>query len=122
MVNEERADSKETKSKVSWNLSEAVMIEIGNLLKEASLSYTDGKMQRWFWTLKTIKMRIIPKLNSSERKELLEREHDIRLCQKIPKYRKYLPNHIEKYNELILDLLEDKGFYPQNKEDTTKIN
>ncbi len=49
-------------------------------------------------------------------------ERKINLCNQIRKRKKDVGSYVEGYNEMILDLLEETGFYPQNKEDQTKIN
>lgn len=122
MVNEENESGKDIKSKVAWNLSEAVTVELGELLKEASRTYFTGRLHNWYIILRAIKMRITPKLTKDERQDLLNLEFKIKLCRTNRKLRKRLGYFIERYNEMILDLLEDKGFYPQDKEDRSKIN
>ncbi len=109
----------EKKSKVSWNLGEAIIIELSTLLKICSRHFLKGNMRDWFTSLRAVKMRILPKLGPEERTHLKKIELKIWNLKRANKPYAYL---VEDYNEIILDHLEDYGFYPKNLEDSTKIN
>lgn len=119
MVTEGNGGGKETKGKVSWNLSEAVTIELGELLKTASGLYLRGSTDHWYITLRAIKMRLVPKLSKEERTQLFNIEYRILLSKK---HKRPIGHLIEQYNDRLLDLLELKGFYPQDMEDRSRIN
>lgn len=117
----------EEKKQVSWNLSEAIIFELAGLLQLASTHYLTGNINKWFFTLKAVKMRILPKLSKEERDSLKKIELKFgksyqQKYEKNSKIRGICISSVEEYNEAILDYLKDYGFYPRDMEDSTKIN
>ncbi len=103
---------------VSWNLGQSIIMELSALLQRANGLYLKGKIVKWFFTLKAIKFRIIPKLSEEERKTLTKQEYMIRRA----KFKDIRVSYIERYNEMIMDLLKKKGFYPKDLEDSSDLN
>lgn len=132
--------------KVSWNMADALMREIGEHLGQANKllvnAYPDN-IVRAFRELLAVKRRIIQSLKPEERKTFLRKEKAIRLI--IGAYRYYtrlnkdletrtpknaklshkyigmLVNHLDQYNETLMDLLEDRGYLIAKQKDTKSV-
>lgn len=108
---------------VSWNASQGIIFQISNLLDTATKRYLEGKNKEWFFRLKAIKMRIIQSLESGERKELKEKEGEIeklfssnKIIDKVK-----ITSAIERYNELLMDFLDEYGYLIQKKTDMGRM-
>ena len=126
---------------VGWNLSQGLLFEIGNLLVLANQKYLAGDRERWFYTLKAIKFRVIHSFRKEEREALkkleatiqggigrIERfEHhsitnmDKEELQQLRTANQKI-NKIEEYNELLMDYLDKYSYLIKKKEDHTDIN
>ena len=103
---------------VSWNLSQSIIMEIGNLLQRANTYYLSGHLDQWFFSLKAIKMRFIQSLEPKEREELAELELNIISMGSF----KLAMIQVENYNERIMDLLQRYGYAMKLRDDLTNIN
>jgi hypothetical protein len=124
---------------VAWNLSQALIMEISNLLQRANNHYLKGELDKAFYCLKAIKFRIIQDLNPEERKVLSDLEdtysqliHALAEFTSSPNNAKNnMPENVikiskqkgpegyEKYNETLMDLLGKYGYTISKKEDRT---
>ena len=115
--------------KVSWNLAAGLLQEIQLHLIRASNFYLAGNLERWFYQLKAVKMRIISSLNQEERLALKNLETEI-MYDIVPhsnpiinrSKKEHAALHIETYNESLFDMLEKYGYLVQKQEDRTRIN
>lgn len=127
---------KEEKEEVSWNLSQIIIIEIGNNLRIASDLYYHRRFFDCFMKLKTISMRIIPYIDLTEKSELKKIEKQIffingkcfpikqgftKLNEEMIKSFFDLRLNVDKYNNFLLFLLKEYGLLIQMREDRTKI-
>ena len=110
-------DNNKTTSK--FNMAQAILQGINNTSTKAFRKYEEGNIKGWFFSLKSLKMQIISKLDKEERNQLKILEEKI-----TKKFNSdfttilSVPN-IENYNELLQDLMESKGLLLINKEDQT---
>lgn len=110
--------SEDDVTKVAWNLSSNLIMEIGSLLQKATVRYLRGDIEGWFFCLKAIKMRIIQHLDKDEREDLKEKESSM---AEQKNNSQELGKLTEQYNTKIMDLLNRYGYLIGEKEDTTHI-
>lgn len=122
--------------KVSWNLSQALIMELGNLLRRASDYYIRANYQLALNSLQAVRQRIIQSLDPTERKDLRNQEVELqkliygesqentgfKVTSKFYKIRAELQHKFEDYNEALMDLLEKYGYLINKKEDQTNLN
>ncbi len=114
---------------VSWNLSQSLIAEIGNLLHQASTHTLHEKYWLAFDCLKAAKLRFIHSLNPKERKEFEAQEkvitkylkyHIMELEYLNPnmwhKIRNIIRLETDKYNTLVMDTLNKYGYLIPPKE------
>ncbi len=132
--------------RVSWNMADALMKEIGTHLSEANdllvIGYPSA-LQKAYRELQAVKRRFIQSLGKTERDDLSKREirinyvtgkfnhfnglnkrHDTRTSETIQSANHYLNRlriRLENYNEFLMDLLEDKGYLIQKQKDTKSM-
>ncbi len=113
--------------KVRFNLGSVQLMLIGHLMQKASLQYLKGELSHWFYTLKSIKLTIISRLDNKERRQLRKQERIIAfVMNKVSdqgednkQYSGALCNLIEKYDITIKEKLESGGFLVPGKQDKT---
>jgi hypothetical protein len=103
--------------RVEWNLSSAIIAEIGAMLAQASSVYTKGKIQKCFYYLNAIKMRIIQTLDNKEREQFKKLELSLFNEKRRNKFGYLLAD----YNTLLMDKLEKYGFLLQKKADKSSL-
>lgn len=120
---------------VSWNLSEALIQQLGGLLQQASVYYVDRRYPRCFDCLKAIKLRVIQSLSEEERNNFITKEEDIMLRNNLDsnekliqkEYPKWLDNRkklvmaIDSYNTLLMDTLQKYGYLIKKQEDVKRM-
>jgi len=116
---------KKNREEAKFNLGSGQLELIKELLDKASHYYLEGKMSLWFHSLKNIKLQIISRLDNFERSMLQAKE--ILITEALGKVngfglgdtkaRNLAGYRIEKYEILIKDLLDQKGFLVPSKED-----
>lgn len=129
-------NSKEKKEqKVSWNLSESLIQEIGDLLKEASRTYIQNHFDKTFSILKAVRMRIIDRLKDDELKIFVDMENKMYLLSKLKnnredfgaqslenlKYSYEFWKLLDDYNNMLLKTMRKYGYLIQAKEDKTRL-
>jgi len=131
--------------KVSWNLSQALIFEISNMLKLSSTNYILMNFEKSFTALKCVKMRIIANLNEDEIMEFVTLEKNCKIGlikQKVTKFKESnqfgcpyteddfnaaknikvnLVDAIDEYNEKIMIALKKYGFLIPAKKDSTQM-
>jgi len=112
MVEEEKKISK-------FNMAQKTMERINECLIRANKNYQDGYIRAWYFELKGIKMQVIAKLNSNERKELNDIEDNINKILNKTLGEIKAAKYIEIYNEKLQDLMESKGLLLVDREDET---
>ena len=133
----------ETSDKSSWNLSGYLVNSIGEHFTKAHQAYTNNRPDICFVNLKIIKMKIIANLKEEERSELKKIEEQIipmmaiwnnkhsKLTgfysekEKIKSEVSILPkilDELEKYNETLMDFMENYNLLFSKQLDRTKIN
>ena len=120
----------EVTDKVSWNLSMPLLQQIGNNLQDSNNNFLNGRIEKAFFCLKVIRMRIIHSLNKDERKLCadIEKRFKRNPHSNINQKSKYYDFKNEQYtlyddfNTLIMDLLEKYGYTIKEQEDNTNIN
>ncbi len=112
------------KSEVAWNLSQALISEIQNLLLLASSKYNRGEIQKAFYYMKSVKLRFIQSLDKTERNALKKIELSF-IKLKLKYYGRDLSGRqsstYEFYTEKIMDLLNDYGYLVPLKKSSHKI-
>lgn len=114
---------------VSWNLSQALIAEIANLLQRASGYYVEGKFWQSFDCLKATKFRFIQSLNKEEREKFEKQEAKVSgyLRFHIPalgydnpnlwaKIRGVIRQEVDIYNVMVMDSLNKYGYLIKPKE------
>ena len=110
--------SSEFSDKVSWNISQGLLIDISNTLAHANNYYLRGNTSKWFYYLKAVKMRVIQSLKPDERKEFSSKESKITNSNPLKDNVSLL---IEEYNELLMDKLNKYGYLIRPELDSTKM-
>ena len=125
----------EETEKVAWNLSISLLQEIGNLLKQSSSMVVNRKPAKSFECLLGVRLRVIQSLKDDERTELFNMEKKIKQYiiltrEEIEDTRpdvynkalRLLYDELDKYNTLLMDLLNKYGYLLQKKEDITRMS
>jgi len=119
--------------KVSWNLAQNLVMEIGEILHESTKAYLSGDIIKWFFQQKAIKMLVVSSLGKDERKIMSDRETVISQLIKpatsefvSPKVnqravRAKLAFLVEKYSECLMDLLEKYGYLISKRENAGRM-
>jgi hypothetical protein len=121
--------------KVSWNASEGIIAEISNRRSMANTHFINGNLNRAFNTLISIKQSVIQSLTSEERVKLSIIEDKFNKCSiaissvnfnnDINKIKGLAFNLVRKlyheYNNLLMDLLEDRGYLIGGQQDASKM-
>ena len=102
-----------------FNMAQAILQGINNTSTKAFRKYEEGNMKGWFFCLKSLKMQIVSKLDKDEREKLSKLEEKITKGFKNELTTLLSIPEIEKYNELLQDMMEGKGLLLINKEDQT---
>ena len=127
---------KDKKNKVSWNLAEQLIQELGDLLKEASYYYTRKDFDRAFGILQAIRMRIVDRLTDDELDKLVCKETQLYLLgkQKTKKGDFQQPTTksiesayqfwkgLDEYNTILLRVMRKYGYLMGSKTDKTVLN
>ena len=121
----------------SWNLAQAIVFEIGQLLASASGYFVRENMVKAYHSLKSVKLRIVQYLDSKERLVFLEQEQKVEnllyrseqlghkyneyenriVLKEYSRYRKAFMQEYEIYNSMIMDSLRKAGLDIPNKSD-----
>lgn len=127
------------KKKVAWNISQGIITEIANRRSYANTFFVNGDIKKAFSTLISIKQSVIQSLTSSERESLKKIE------DKFNKLSKFLSSNsagsfnnnvreayntsvslatklYSKYNDELMDLLENYGYLIGEQTDASKMN
>lgn len=113
--------------KVAWNASEGLIMEISNRRSMANTSFISGNLRKAFNTLIAIKQSVIQSFTIKEREQLLKIENDFsKIAYAISgsysssfntdarvlysQAFKLGLKFYSKYNNLLMDLLEDRGY------------
>lgn len=102
-----------------FNMAQAILQGVNTTMIKSFRKYEEGNIKSWFFCLKSSKMQIISKFNSDERKKLKDLELKITNGFKNETTTLLTIPNIENYNELLQDLMEEKGLLLINKEDQT---
>lgn len=122
---------------VAWHMSQALSMEISNLMAQAVRAMVNGNLNRAFHITRSIKFRFVQELKSDERTELKELEEII--AKNLSSYND-LQNKgfnkpddesnktaeevwlkFEDYNEMIMDLLNKYGYLMKKKADSSGL-
>ncbi len=136
-------DNKQTSKEleVEWNLAGRQLGLIGNLLDKSSYGYVNLDQRGWFYPLKSIKLQVVSRLTSEERKDLADYEKEILFLfgKKIQNPDSILVNNkdkvnrrnaaittllntkIEVYETRLKEILEAKGYLVPLKPDRSNI-
>lgn len=124
--------------KVSWNVSEGLIMEISNRRSLANSYFIQGNIKKAFSTLISIKQSVIQSFNPTQREELKSIENDFNkissalsnsaahsFSSEINKIH-YLAISIAKklyssYNDKLMDLLEEYDYLIGEKSDSSKM-
>lgn len=119
---------------VSWNLSQILISEIGNLLNNASHNYVKRNYAKTFDYLKAVKMRIVAYLSEAEIKNLCILEEKAYKYMEVRKPHGFKPitpeqsknnfllwKLLDEYNTTLFILLRKYGLLIPMKEDTSKL-
>ena len=119
---------------VSWNLGEAIIMEIAGLLKVASGHYVKREYGCTFDNLKAVKLRICADLDEDESKDFIKMEDAMFLLkaeakdgrgwiveskQLIASFK--LWKKLDEYNLLLMEALKKYGYHVPRKVDNTEI-
>jgi len=128
----------ETK-KVAWNASEGLIMEISNRRSKANTYFISGDIGRAINTLISIKQSVIQSFNSEERGKLKEIEEKFdkisgallhSMSNSFNQYQRKLFSRAKMiarkiysdYNDMLMDLLEDRGYLIGEQTDASKMN
>lgn len=118
---------KEVEEKVGWNFAGDLLQQISSLLARANLLYIGGDLLTAFRCLKAAKMRMEQTLLKDQRTQFTDLEKKAmpfiasysssRGSFNRVEYVKEAHEYYEKYNQLLFDALEQKGFLVAKKKD-----
>lgn len=122
----------EIHEQVNWNVAKFLTIYIGMMLNQSGNDYAKGDLDSAFRKLKAIRMRIVQNLKPNEREKIKEQEqivaksiYEYSQSKKIPEVRilKFRESsyQYEKLNEMLMDMLDDKGYLIEKKKDASKM-
>ena len=125
---------KEEIERVSWNLRQLLIYDIGDLLRSASVQYVKRNYAKVFDYLKAAKMRVVAYLNAEEIQKLADMEIKAygyinatkptgfnTLSEDTKKNQKDLWLILDSYNNLLFSLLKKYGLLIPIQEDLTKL-
>ena len=111
----------------AWNIASFQAMHVQTQIEKSTRQFLSGQIISQFWTLVSIRRLVNYDLSKEERKELDEMEN---YCCKLMKLKQskefgFNPQHrfvqmVKIYQERIMDLLKELGFFP-NKEDRSKL-
>lgn len=121
--------------KASWNLSQLLIMEIGNLLSRSSDAYVSGNYSKAFENLKAVSMRVVSYLEQEEYEKLIDLESNMSMFVRGIKLRRpfekrhevsliaemKLQKKLDEYNKLIFFLLKKYGLLIPAKKDLTDL-
>ena len=122
---------------VSWNLSQFLIIQMSELLQNASLLYYNRQFYKCFLKLKCVRMRLVPYLQDTEVTTLKNSEEEIQKCygafqgskkgfaqpdEKAARAFRSLQKELDDYNDNLMGLLRQYGLLIAMKEDKTQMN
>jgi hypothetical protein len=116
------------RDKTAWNIASDQARIISSLLQKAVSHYLKGELDKWYFSIQTIREMINYGLNESERKDFDEKENNVVKLRPAPdKEGKINPNQrhnygrsIVMYQRDVMDTLNNLGFFP-SKEDRTHM-
>lgn len=104
-------EKEKTQTKESgWNLSEAIIILISNLMRDASMMYSRGLLREAFYKWKSIKMLVFNRFTPEERAHLKQLEKDIHPKSNYRKSDTFGESYTydrDKFAELLEDYIEE---------------
>ena len=124
--------------KVAWNASEGIIMEVSNRRVSANTWFINGNLRRAFHTLTAIKQSVIQSFSVEERAKLKGIEEKFRRISTgltsafsssfndssrrvyAAAYNLGLKFYSE-YNDLLMDLLEDRGYLIGEQSDASKM-
>jgi len=124
--------------KVAWNASEGLIMEISNRRSSANTWFINGNLRRAFHTLTAIKQSVIQSFSKPEREKLKGIEEKFAKISAAltvgfsssfnGSSRKIYANaynlglkFYSQYNDLLMDLLEDRGYLIGEQSDASKM-
>lgn len=124
-----------TENKVSWNLSESLIKEIGALLQQASAYYADRYFGKCFDCLVSVKNRAIQSFSEEERTAFTAAEAELVLYLKAYNHQELMQvnpqlwnktnnlayKKLNKYNAMLMDGLNKYGYLIKLQEDRTRL-
>jgi hypothetical protein len=118
----------ETRDKTSWNIASDQARIISSLLQKAVSHYLKGELDKWYFSIQTIREIINYGLKKDERTDFDTAENGVvKLRPTVDKHGMIDKNQRHKYGRAIvmyqrkvLDTLNDLGFFP-SKEDRTHM-
>lgn len=126
---------KEQDTKVNFNMAQGLSMELLNLRQKANYNLIKGNLKTLFNCLKAIKCSVIASISKSEREILRGLEIDIvtqleimnmnsggfAISSKYETARTKASLKIEDYNEMLMDILQKRGFLMGEKSDASKL-
>lgn len=122
----------------AWNLSEQIIMQIGNLLQSASRNFRTGSPMKAYWDFEEIRILIYPDLAPEERDKLRAYEIDISKCyakskggineqgsyektkeMKLNEIRHY--EMVKEYRMYIMQLLAKYGYSIKKEKDKSRM-
>ncbi len=145
-MTEETPEKKQ--EEVAWNLSQQIMMILGNLRGQANYHFLSGNVAQACKVLQAIRMTIIQNLNKEEREQfskiekelsglgIVSRFHNadeieyatmdhkqaVRLTKKWVVDSLKMQELYEKYNTMIMDCLEKYGYLVKKADDLTVLH
>jgi hypothetical protein len=128
----------EESKKVSWNASQGIINEISNRRTAANTFFIAGDIRKAFNTLVSIKQSVIQSFKEDERKKLKVVENRFSQLSYILspsfsnsfnkewikigiKARGFASIIYSEYNDLLMDLLEDRGYLVGEQADSSRM-
>lgn len=128
---------------VSWNLSESIILQIGDLLQQARNSYLRGDLERCFYAVREIIFLIYADLSDEERGKIeemrknfleyyrLSRVPNLKVRKILEKQNGGMPDFVElkrkadeelsELRKYLMILLDANGYTIQKKEETKRM-
>ena len=129
-------ENKKDTEKSAWNLSEAIIMEIGLHFQNSSRLYISQSFSKAFLELRTIVHRLSAYFTEDEQKEFRKLEDDMfySINKSIPKSGFYNLNmeqaiaaawvrkKYDRYNDCLMKIIKKYGLYFPNQKDKTKLS
>lgn len=127
---------------VSWNLAEQIILQIGNLMQQATVTFLKGNISACFFHYKEIKLLVFADLNDEERERLIKLEKEFnsnsvylnqellgrlnkevyhKIQSKIIEGIEKANSSLQEYRETLVKLLSKYGYHISKKEATNKM-